>query len=341
MMLNEIDHLPSGLLDLPAERLHEHLNGPTLIHLPGRNPQPLFVSVLLHGNEPAGWNAMRRLLRNYQPGGGARPLPRALSLFIGNTRAAAANLRHLPDQPDYNRIWPGCQESQAESAERRMMQQIVDIMTTRRPFASIDVHNNTGINPHYACINRLEPEYLHLAALFGRTLVYFVRPCGVQSAAMAQICPAVTLECGKSGQTLGEEHAAEYLNAALHLAELPKHPVAAQDIDLFHTVAVVKLPNNIDFSFDGSKKTLAFAEDLERLNFREIPAETPLARVTTLTAPLTVTDEHDRDVTNDYLKVVNAELLTRRPLMPSMLTTDANAVRQDCLCYFMERYPYP
>ena len=61
------------------------------------------------------------------------------------------------------------------------MRAVVDIMRERGVFASIDLHNNTGSNPHYACVNRLDNRYLHLATLFARTVVYFLRPTGVQS----------------------------------------------------------------------------------------------------------------------------------------------------------------
>jgi hypothetical protein len=33
--------------------------------------------------------------------------------------------------------------------------------------------------------------------LFSRTVVYFQQPFGVQSAALATICPAVAVECGR------------------------------------------------------------------------------------------------------------------------------------------------
>src|SRR5690606_973677 len=77
------------------------LDGPTLIHIDGTRPLPLFVSVLLHGNEHTGWNAVRALLGRYH----GRPLPRAVSLFIGNVQAARENRRFLPGQADFNRIW--------------------------------------------------------------------------------------------------------------------------------------------------------------------------------------------------------------------------------------------
>ncbi|MDP2324627.1 MAG: succinylglutamate desuccinylase/aspartoacylase family protein, partial [Gammaproteobacteria bacterium] len=72
-----------------------------MIHVRGIREVPLFVSVLLHGNEVSGWNALRRLLASPQP------LVRSLLVFIGNVDAAAEGLRLLPGQLDFNRIWPG------------------------------------------------------------------------------------------------------------------------------------------------------------------------------------------------------------------------------------------
>ncbi len=99
-MLQELDALPPGLLDLEAPQLEVLLGGPTLIHLPGRRTPALFVSVLMHGNETTGWAAVRDLLRTYAPGGGDGVLPRAVSLFVGNVSAAAQGVRRLDGQPD-------------------------------------------------------------------------------------------------------------------------------------------------------------------------------------------------------------------------------------------------
>lgn len=333
-MLQELYTLPEGLLELEATQLAGRLSGPTLIHLHSERPNPLFVSVLMHGNETAGWEAIRAVLRTYADG---RELPRPLSLLIGNVQAAAQGLRVLPGQPDYNRVWPGSETS--GTPEHAVMQQVVDSMRGRQPFASVDIHNNTGLNPHYACINRLDQRFLHLANLFGRTVVYFLRPKGVQSMAMAELCPAVTLECGKTGQAHGVEHAQEYLTACLHLAEHPNHPVAAQDIDLFHTVAQVKIPDTLDFGFEPDRAKLTFFNDLDHLNFRELPSGTPFGWVNGVgDGVLEVRDEQGRDVTGRFFAIEDSQLCLRRPVMPSMLTTDREVIRQDCLCYLMERY---
>lgn len=78
-MLQELDYLPDGLLDLPADALAGALGGPTLIHLSGRRDPALYVSVLMHGNETTGWDALRSWLRRYQQGEGSSPCPAALA----------------------------------------------------------------------------------------------------------------------------------------------------------------------------------------------------------------------------------------------------------------------
>lgn len=334
-MLREWDHLPEGFLSARAGDLEGLLGGPSLFHLPGRRPEPLFVSVLLHGNEPAGLEAVQALLRHPPPGG----LPRSLSLFVGNVRAARAGVRRLEGQPDYNRVWPG--GDGGDTPEHRLMAGVTERMRGLGPFASVDVHNNTGLNPHYACVNRLEHRFLHLATLFGRTVVYFIRPRGVQSLAFAELCPAVTLECGKSGDARGVEHARDFITACLQLAEIPTHPVAPHDMDLFHTVAVVKIPERISFSFSTGSAELFLDPDLDRMNFRELPAGTALATVRPgCPMPVEARSESGEDVTGEYFAVDRDRLVLRRPVMPSMLTLDERVVRQDCLCYLMERMDY-
>jgi hypothetical protein len=166
-----------------------------------------------------------------------------------------------------------------------------------------------------------------------------LRPRGVQSMAMAALGPAVTLECGKVGDKHGTEHAREYLDACLHLSAIPDHPVPAHDIDLFHTVAQVKVPDGVSFGFAPAGGDIVFSPDLERLNFRELPRGTAFGRVRwDHEIRLDVRDEQGRDVATRYFEVKDREIRLTSPVMPSMLTRDEQVIRQDCLCYLMERY---
>lgn len=340
-MYQILSAIPDGLLDAEPAELKELLGGPVLIHLEGRRNPPLFLSVMQHGNEPSGFRALCRVLRRYRAGGGREDLPRSLSIFIGNVRAAEKNLRRLENQPDYNRVWPG---SPAEaSPEKTMMAEIVETMRARGVFASIDTHNTTGPNPHYACINRTDAKFIYLASFFSRIIVYFGMPPGVQTMAFAAFCPSVTLECGQAGDERGVAHAAEYIDACLHLSRFPDNPVSPHDYELFHTVARVTVPERVSFGFCGDAKNeevdIRFREDLDHMNFTEVPAGTEIARVSDDgNSRLKIENEQGEIVGDHYLQYEEGKILFRRPVMPSMLTHDRTVVRQDCLCYLMERY---
>lgn len=336
-MLHVIDNLPTGLLERDAAELHEILSGPTLIHLSGRRPEPLFVSALLHGNEDTGWLAARTLLREYA----GRELPRALSLFIGNVQAARYGQRFLNGQPDYNRIW--CDTPIDEHPlEWAMTRQVVEAMSRRAVFASVDIHNNSGYNPHYACVRRLDQRFFHLATLFSRTVVYFTKPDGVQAEPFSGLCPAVTVECGQSGQLHGVEHALDYLKACLNLAEIPNQRIATHDMDLFQTVAIVKVPRDTSFGFNSDDVDIRLPDDLDRLNFHELPVDTVLGWVRPGSHKrLEVWNARGCEVSEQFLRIDNGEIRTASVVMPSMFTLNAGVIRQDCLGYFMESCKAP
>lgn len=330
--LNFAETIPDGLLDLPASRLHEKLSGPTLFQLPGEDPRPLFISVLLHGNETTGWDAMRAILKKYSH------LPRSVYLFIGNVAAAAEGQRHLPEQTDYNRIWKG----DGEGAEYTLARDLLGWLQQQPLFAAIDIHNNTGTNPHYACVNRMEDDYLHLATLFSRTVVYFLKPDQVLSLAMSRLCPAVTIECGKPDDPRGVAHVIEYIEAALHLSDFPGHAMAPRDVDLFHTVAVVKVPERCSLGVGDERADIDLSPAIDHYNFSELPPGTCFGRYReACKVALDARDEQGNEVSSRYFELRDGGIYTRVPVMPSMLTLDAEIIRQDCLCYLMERLPIP
>ncbi len=332
--LHTLHTLPEGFLDCTARTLHDVLPGPTLIHLPGRRTPALLVSILLHGNEDVGLGAIQQVLKSHA----GRELPRALSLFIGNVQAARQGLRRLDAQPDFNRVWPGT-VAHAATPEAALAHQVHDLMTQRGVFASLDIHNNTGLNPHYSVVNRLDAATLHLALLLTRTVVWFKGPPGSQTAAFSPLCPSVAVECGKPGSPVNEAAAARFIEACLHLASFPTHPLRETDIDLYHTMALVKVAPGVDFAFGNTQADLCFDAQLDHLNFVELPSGAVFGR-TQLPAPLDVRNEDDAEVSRAFFDVVNGELRLKRPAVPAMLTLDARVVRQDCLCYLMERVPF-
>jgi len=136
--------------------------------------------------------------------------------------------------------------------------------------------------------------------------------------------------------------AAEFIEAGLHLSGFPAHELPASDIDLYHTIGIVTVPQEIGLGRTPTGAYLQFEDNIDHLNFRDLPAGTRLAHAQRTSAvPLLVRDDEGRTVTDDYLELRSDEILTRRDIMPAMLTLDARVIRQDCLCYFMERLRYP
>ena len=329
-MLNEMTHIPDALLTAKVEELSEILGSPTLFHLDGIKPQPLFISTLLHGDETTGFYAVQRLLQSYKE----KPLPRALSLFIGNIDAARENQRHLDSQDDYNRIWPGSHHS--DSAEKDMMQIVTNIMRKKKPFASIDIHNNTGKNPHYGCINILNPHGLVLASKFSDIAVYFTSPKGVQSSAFCDFCPSIVLECGQSSEKAGEEHALNFLENIIKLDELSS---PTNNLKLYHTIARVMIPKTVTLADSANDLScdIYLNEALEDKNFHQIQPGTVFATVNSAKENfIVVSSESNEDITNEYTEIIDNAIIFKKPVILSMFTTSEKAIRQDCVCYFME-----
>ena len=333
--LRFLTELPDGFVDLQVENITSLFPEPTLIYLQGDKPLPLFVSILLHGNEFSGLKAVQALIRHYQS-----HLPRSLYLFIGNVRAAASGLRVIPGQTDYNRCWPGTEMQ--ENNETRMMQTVTDRVCVDGLFAAVDVHNNSGMNPHYACMTDVTQDNQHLAAMFNHIGLVFRRPKGVSTMAFDGFCPAVTLECGRPGDEAGIKHATELLDALMHLDHFPQKPVASHDLQLVRSFVTVKIPDSVSIGFDVSQQAdLIFDENFERWNFTEILPNHIFAR-TRVERPLIATDQKGIDISDRVVRVEDGKVFLTRTFMPGMITTDETIMRQDCLCYLMEDYhPLP
>jgi hypothetical protein len=260
-------------------------------------------------------------------------------ILIGNPLAAKHRLRRLDDQPDFNRCWPGGNE--VDSAYRQLFRKIHDRLLELHPLACIDIHNNTGLNPHYGAVNRIRSDYLRLASLFSPKVVYFTMPGGTLSHSMSEFCPSLTLECGQAGEIHATDHTLAFLETCLHLENISLKPVDADAVHLFHMVATVYVDEEILFGFGRVPAELAFREDLDLFNFRELPAGTSFGDLANGAAkPLVVVDTEGREVTDRYFNFQRGRVETAREVMPSMLTLDRRVIQQDCLCYLMERIHY-
>ena len=332
MNLHIIDAIPDRLLEVSPATLHEVLPGPTLLRLPGQKEPPLFISTLLHGDEPTGFLAMQQLLNHYRTQ--EKPLPRSLWLFLGNIAAARDNVRHLPGQPDYNRIWKG-----GPLPEHRLVDQLLTILNANKPFAGIDIHNTSGKNPHYACVNELGDPFLNLGKLFSPTIVYFTQPEEVISRALADLCPAITVESGLARDPFGVDHVSDFLEQCLALETLPDVPDNPTP-RVYHSIARIEVPDHCRIGYgEACRDTdFSFVENLESMNFVEQAENTLLGWRWNSGLKLSVIDEHGEDVAEGFISYHDEEIRLIRSVVPSMFTTFAPNVLDDCLGYLMQRY---
>jgi hypothetical protein len=334
MAVTKYEGIPEGLLALPAERLVEKLDGPSLFYLRGRREPALFISALLHGNEVSGWEALRRQLA--EPG----ELPRSVILFIGNIEAAAAGVRTLPHQQDYNRIW----SEEIGGPEGEMAAEVLAAVDAQPPLAALDFHNNTGRNPHYAIATCLREDSLGLAYLFADRAVYAEQPDTVQTRAFNDRCPAVAVELGPVGDPECVERALSFLGRCFELDEVP--PPDFERLKLHRTLARVHIKGEVPFTFAGASTSdhtaLTLTDGMEAVNFHSLAAGMEFGRAEADVSELIeVLDSEGRDVTDHYLRSDRGAILLEQPIIPAMYTTDPVVIRQDCLCYFMARVPLP
>ena len=203
----------------PPTRLADVLPGPTLFDLPGRDPRPLFVSTLLHGNEYSGLVAVQEVLRRHAARGTE---PRACCSSSAMCAPPPPICARCPSQRDFNRVWPGTPTP--DVPEARMARWVYDYAARGDLFASIDIHNNTGFNPHYACVTRLEPKFIALAQLFSRIVVHFQRPLGMQAARLRRISARRSRSnAARPATASGTDHAVELSRRRFRSSDLPDH----------------------------------------------------------------------------------------------------------------------
>lgn len=338
-MITQLNSLPQGLLDLTADQLYTKIGNHTLVHLKGKIKRPVFISILQHGDEYTGWDALKDYLNNHQ-----HVLPRSLSILFGNVDAARYNVRQLDNQPDFNRSWP-CHFKQ-DYPIAKTMQEITDIMESRQPFASVDIHNNSGRNPHYSGINCLDEKFINLASLFSDTMIYFTSPAGIQSGAFAKFCPSVTVECGLSGASDGTEQTHTFLELLLSQSNLLHVPGILEHQKVYKIIATVKVKPEIDISFEQHDHGFMLVKDLDVLNFHQLHRGEEFGRLSQLltesqTMPFIVTDQNENEMTSDFFKIIDNKVVCGSSFVPSMITQNIQAIRHDCLCYIMQAIEAP
>jgi len=157
-------------------------------------------------------------------------------------------------------------------------------------------------------------------------------------AAFAGLCPALILECGTPGDPAGLGAADDFLRQCLQLDALPDEPPPPGALELFESTAIVFVPDGIRFAFgEDAEADLRLRHDIDDWNFTELAGGAEFGRVRGPNWPVRALAPDGREVTAELFEIDGDRLRLRRTMMPGLLTGDERIIRQDCLCYLMER----
>ncbi|MBF0104473.1 MAG: succinylglutamate desuccinylase/aspartoacylase family protein [Deltaproteobacteria bacterium] len=317
--------VPQGLLSMDATEIHRVLPDLTLLHINGKRQRPLFVSCMLHGNEHSGFYVLKKLLETY----GTKDWPRAVYWLFGNMTAAAQNKRHLDDQPDYNRIW-----KVGDDKRNTRALDIISVLAAAKPFASLDIHNNTGRNPLYSIVRNLDQKNLRLAGMFSDLSMCFKEFVGSITDHMSRLCPAITIEAGQSREEKGIDRVYELIKTLLAGDHIPEKPITGRALTILNAEGTLKINQSCSVGIGDEDADIVFEKDFDNHNFKILPVGTVFGRSKNGIC-LSLKDQDGRDRESEYFDYRDGKIIVRKAFVPGMITLDKSIIKSDCVCYVM------
>ena len=242
-------------------------------------------------------------------------------MFVGNVHAAAQEMRHLPDEVDFNRIWQ----------QQPWHSNLNEILEAYQPWCGIDIHNNSGPNPHYSVITDHRASTLALATLFSSKVIFTDHTLEILAHAVSFHCPALTIETGTVDDPTSEQRAYDFLERLNMIRRVPESLQC--DLESYATVGIVKVEHE-NGCLDNFPR---FDESLSKKSFTTLPAGSPFLNTLPSGWQVNVLDPaHDLDLTDDFLEFRDQSAFLKRDVVMSMFTHTPLLAIQDCVCYFLK-----
>ncbi|MDF2179420.1 succinylglutamate desuccinylase/aspartoacylase family protein [Aliiglaciecola sp. CAU 1673] len=320
----EIGESPTDLL--------RRLGGPTVIDVPGLDgSRTRVVCTLIHGNEPSGFFALHRFLKEGRQG------QTNLRFILPSVPAALEpplfTHRYLPWEMDLNRCFPGDTRTALHQRAQAVMKAVEEV----NPECTWDLHNTSGSGPAFSVSLYDSPVHLAMAGYFtDRMILTGLRMGALMEQELAD--PIITIECGGAMDSGSHETAFRGLCALAQAKDLQLGTIQKVEL-LRHPIRVeLRQEQSLAYGYDRvSDVDVSICASIEHKNQGITPQGSFLGWINNGGLDnLIVRDEAGNELPQQMFTLDGDKLHTAKPLRFFMATTRADIAVNDCLFYVVE-----
>jgi len=331
--LQIISDLKASDIAAQPESFLSQLQQPTALLMTGHDRSRWrAIATLLHGNEPSGFIALHRWLRNFQV-----PAVNTL-IFFGAVRTALHESlfkhRMIPGQRDLNRCFGAARRDDEPGL---IAQEFLALLGELQPECLIDIHNTSGRSGSFGVVSHEDPKHEALVTLFTRRMIVTRIKLGALMETSRPGCPAVTIECGGAGSSESIEVAWKGLQRLLYTDQIPHSPPSDIPVDIYHDPVRLELTDDCRLEFSDQPvpgADVTVPTDIERLNFGIADSGRLIARLgPRSTSVLRVVDGAGERELESIFCIRDDCLFPSQPLKLFMATSNTRIALSDCLLY--------
>lgn len=304
-----------------AEDFLRFLGGPAIINAGPNTDENVFISCLMHGNEPSGYFAVHKILQKISK---QHHLKKKVHFAFMNVRAALEgemfSHRFCDDEQDMNRVWGAGSDN---ASQDRIVKFMMNFIEKNEPELVVDIHNTTGSNPVFAIINSLDKESIKAAAVASE-IIWSHSGSNTIINWSKDICPSIGVECGKNIDPLSDDNAVTVLrNLLIHFGALEGEVQPKQNIRLLYEAEPIKVDtHDIYVADENSGHDMVLINNIEGFNTVELNPGTKLGWV-----------NKPNIINNSAVEVVDRILKVRSACTFILITTCLDAIDKDALGY--------
>jgi len=323
MDVKVFDIIPTEI-DASPEDFLKFLGGPAIINAGPETEENVFISCLMHGNEPSGYFAIHKILQKIKV---RHHLKKKVHFAFMNVCAALEDEmfshRFLDDETDMNRIWSETKDPGNSPAQKKTIKFMMDFIRNAEPELIVDLHNTTGSNPVFAITNTLEKEAIEAAAV-ASDIVWAHSGRDTLIKWSKDICPSIGVECGKNIDPQSDENAVKVLRDLLiHFGALEGDVKPHQNIRLLYEAEPIKVnTHDIYVADENTGNDVVLITQIEGFNTVQLNPGTKLGWV----------NKNDI-IDNSAVEIVDKELRVKTPCTFILITTFLDAIDKDALGY--------